>query len=151
MGIVLVTALASPTGRSEWQPAADGNRVDPQAAIWRARKLFRHGDERFFAAATTGTSTAVNAMHDSFTPLGGLVPCSTCCSAASRRRRWRWPLWLLVLAVVAVLSRADGWTHAEYLGKNRNPRNETRDAAVLITRHRARLLRRVGHGEIRAR
>jgi K+-transporting ATPase ATPase A chain len=29
----------------------------------------------FFATATTGTSTgAVNAMHDSFTPLGGLVP-----------------------------------------------------------------------------
>ena len=28
-----------------------------------------------FAAATTGTSTgAVNAAHDSFTPLGGAVP-----------------------------------------------------------------------------
>lgn len=36
---------------------------------------FGIGSSALFAAATTGTSTgAVNAMHDSFTPLGGLVP-----------------------------------------------------------------------------
>jgi K+-transporting ATPase ATPase A chain len=50
--------------------------VDPSAGNMEGKETrFGVGMSAFFAAATTGTSTgAVNAMHDSMTPLGGLVP-----------------------------------------------------------------------------
>jgi K+-transporting ATPase ATPase A chain len=50
--------------------------VDPSAGNMEGKETrFGVGMSAFFATATTGTSTgAVNAMHDSMTPLGGLVP-----------------------------------------------------------------------------
>ena len=50
--------------------------VDPAAGNMEGKELrFGVAMSAFFAAATTGTSTgAVNAMHDSLTPIGGLVP-----------------------------------------------------------------------------
>ena len=50
--------------------------VDPTAGNMEGKETrFGVAMSAFFAAATTGTSTgAVNAMHDSMTPLGGLVP-----------------------------------------------------------------------------
>jgi K+-transporting ATPase ATPase A chain len=50
--------------------------VDPSAGNLEGKELrFGQALTALFATATTGTSTgAVNAMHDSLTPLGGLVP-----------------------------------------------------------------------------
>ena len=50
--------------------------VDPSGGNMEGKETrFGVGMSALFAAATTGTSTgAVNAMHDSMTPLGGLVP-----------------------------------------------------------------------------
>ena len=50
--------------------------VDPSAGNMEGKETrFGVAMSAFFAAATTGTSTgAVDAMHDSMTPLGGLVP-----------------------------------------------------------------------------
>ena len=50
--------------------------VDPAAGNMEGKELrFGVAMSAFFAAATTGTSTgAVNAMHDSLMPIGGLVP-----------------------------------------------------------------------------
>jgi len=50
--------------------------VDPSAGNMEGKETrFGVAMSALFAAATTGTSTgAVNAMHDSMTPLGGLVP-----------------------------------------------------------------------------
>ena len=43
---------------------------------------FGIANSALFATVTTDASCgAVNAMHDSFTPLGGLVPLVTCSSA----------------------------------------------------------------------
>ena len=77
MGIVLLTGI----GVAYWAEA-NGNPlltaigVDPAGGNMEGKEVrFGTGMSAFFAAATTGTSTgAVNAMHDSFTPLGGLVP-----------------------------------------------------------------------------
>jgi K+-transporting ATPase ATPase A chain len=77
MSIVLVTGI----GVAYWAEA-NGNPlltaigVDPAGGNMEGKEVrFGTGMSAFFAAATTGTSTgAVNAMHDSFTPLGGLVP-----------------------------------------------------------------------------
>jgi K+-transporting ATPase ATPase A chain len=50
--------------------------VDPAGGNLEGKEVrFGNAMSAFFSTATTGTSTgAVNAMHDSFTPLGGLVP-----------------------------------------------------------------------------
>jgi len=77
MGIVLVTGI----GVAYWAEA-NGNPlltaigVDPSGGNMEGKEVrFGTATSALFAAATTGTSTgAVNAMHDSFTPLGGLVP-----------------------------------------------------------------------------
>jgi K+-transporting ATPase ATPase A chain len=74
---VLVTGI----GVAYWAEA-NGNPlltaigVDPAGGNMEGKEVrFGTAMSAFFAAATTGTSTgAVNAMHDSFTPLGGLVP-----------------------------------------------------------------------------
>jgi K+-transporting ATPase ATPase A chain len=77
MGIVLVVGVAV----SYWAEAA-GNPlltaigVDPSPGNMEGKEVrFGVASSALFATATTGTSTgAVNAMHDSFTPIGGLVP-----------------------------------------------------------------------------
>ena len=70
---------ASPTGPSaRGNPLLDaalgGRRRRP--ATWRARRSrFGIASSALWATVTTAASSgAVNAMHDSFTPLGGLVP-----------------------------------------------------------------------------
>ena len=63
-------------------PALASLHVDQAASAWQAGGNMEGKEVRFgisgtglFASATTGASCgAVNAMHDSFTPLGGLVP-----------------------------------------------------------------------------
>jgi len=93
-------------------------------------------------------------MHDSFTPLAGSCVVQHAARLHLARRRWRWPLWLLVLAVVAVFVAGlmVGRT-PEYLGK----KIETREmklaiAAVLIYPVTVpRLLRASVMVEIRAR
>ncbi|HXY57188.1 MAG TPA: potassium-transporting ATPase subunit KdpA [Methylocystis sp.] len=77
MAIVLLTGVLT----AYWAEAA-GNPlltelgVDPAPGNMEGKETrFGVAMSAFFAAATTGTSTgAVNAMHDSFMPLGGLVP-----------------------------------------------------------------------------
>ena len=53
-----------------------GERRSSRAATWRARRSrFGIANSALWATATTAASNgSVNSMHDSFTPLGGLVP-----------------------------------------------------------------------------
>jgi potassium-transporting ATPase potassium-binding subunit len=77
MGVVLVAGVVF----AYWAEAA-GNPmlaelgVDPAPGNMEGKELrFGVATSALFAVATTGTSAgAVNAMHDSLTPLGGLVP-----------------------------------------------------------------------------
>ena len=77
MGILLLVGI----GVSYWAEAA-GNPlltalgVDPSQGNMEGKEVrFGAAMSALFATATTGTSTgSVNTMHDSFTPLGGLVP-----------------------------------------------------------------------------
>ena len=77
MGIVLVAGVAV----AYWSEAA-GNPlltaigVDPSPGNMEGKEVrFGVATSALFAASTTGTSCgAVNSMHDSFMPLGGLVP-----------------------------------------------------------------------------
>jgi len=56
-----------------------------------------------FATVTTGTSTgAVDSMHDSFLPVGGLVPLFTSSSERSLRRRGAGLYGILVFAIIGV-------------------------------------------------
>ncbi len=77
MGIVLVTGILV----AYWVEAAGNPLLTAigsilRLAIWRARKFeFGPAMSALYATATTGTSTgSVNSMHNSFTPLGELVP-----------------------------------------------------------------------------
>jgi K+-transporting ATPase ATPase A chain len=77
MGIVLVTGvLVAYWAEAAGNPLLTDLGVDPSAGNMEGKEVrFGTAMSAFFAAATTGTSTgAVNAMHDSFTPIGGLVP-----------------------------------------------------------------------------
>ena len=77
MGIVLLVGVSV----AYWAEAA-GNPlltdigVDPTPGNMEGKEVrFGPAMSALFATATTGTSTgAVNSMHDSFTPIGGLVP-----------------------------------------------------------------------------
>ena len=82
--------------------------VDPSAGNLEGKELrFGQALTALFATATTGTSTgAVNAMHDSLTPLGGLVPMFNLLAGCI------WPggvgaglYGFLVVAIIAVLDR----------------------------------------------
>ena len=78
MGIVLVTGVFV----AYWAEAAGNPLLTDKLGVEAAPGNMEGKEVRFgpamsalYATATTGTSTgAVNAMHDSFTPLGGLVP-----------------------------------------------------------------------------
>ena len=84
MGVLWLTAVADGRAvRAERQPRADpaGRRpvdlASDQAGGNMESKEVRFGpaSSGVFAASTTGTSTgAVNCGHDSFTPLGGMIP-----------------------------------------------------------------------------
>ena len=77
MGLVLVAGVAVIyAAETVGNPILTGLGVDGAAGNLEGKELrFGQALNALFASATTGTSTgAVIAMHDSFTPLGGLVP-----------------------------------------------------------------------------
>ena len=124
--------------------------VDPSAGNLEGKEVrFGQAMSALYATATTGTSTgAVNTMHDSLTPLGGLVPMFNLLAGCI------WPggvgaglYGFLVVAIIAVFVAGlmVGRT-PEYLGK----KIETREmklamfAVLHLSAERARLLRRLG-------
>ncbi|HEX7135241.1 MAG TPA: potassium-transporting ATPase subunit KdpA [Iamia sp.] len=82
MGLWLATSLLAGFAETNGNPALDRIGVDQAVSSTQSGgnmegKELRIGPgaSGIFAASTTGTSTgAVNASHDSFTPLGGMVP-----------------------------------------------------------------------------
>jgi K+-transporting ATPase ATPase A chain len=77
MGILLVLGvLVVYWAEAAGNPMLTALGVDPSQGNMEGKEVrFGISLSALFATATTGTSTgAVNAMHDSFTPLGGLVP-----------------------------------------------------------------------------
>jgi K+-transporting ATPase ATPase A chain len=77
MGIVLVVGiLVAYWAESAGNPLLTAIGVDPSPGNMEGKEVrFGVATSALFAASTTGTSCgAVNAMHDSFMPLGGLVP-----------------------------------------------------------------------------
>ena len=77
MGIVLIVGVATVyAAESYGNPILTALGLDPSAGNMEGKEVrFGQAMSALFATATTGTSTgAVNAMHDSLTPLGGLVP-----------------------------------------------------------------------------
>ncbi|GFO53090.1 potassium-transporting ATPase potassium-binding subunit [Geomonas sp. Red276] len=78
---VMLAILVLAVGVLCWSESAGNPQVAKlgvQAANMEGKEVrFGVAGSALFAAATTGTSCgAVNAMHDSFTPLGGMVPLS---------------------------------------------------------------------------
>ena len=77
-GLMICTYAAEAAGNPRFAPlGVDQTASSAQPGGNMEGKELRFGIARsaIFATATTGTSTgAVNSMHDSFTPLGGLVP-----------------------------------------------------------------------------
>jgi len=73
--VLLVAATGAIVAESQGNPLFPAG-VDQTLGNMEGKELrFGASAGGLFAAITTGTSTgAVNAMHDSFTPLGGLVP-----------------------------------------------------------------------------
>jgi len=69
---VVAAASAERAGNPRWTPAG----ISPAAGNMEGKEVrFGAFDSALFATATTAASCgAVNAMHDSFSPLGGLVP-----------------------------------------------------------------------------
>ncbi len=82
MGLWLATSLLAGFAETNGNPALDRIGVDQSVGTDQAGGNMEGKELRIgpgasgvFAAATTGTSTgAVDASHDSFTPLGGMVP-----------------------------------------------------------------------------
>lgn len=77
MGLVLATdVLVAYWAEASGNPLLTDIGVDAAGGNMEGKEVrFGVATSALFAAATTGTSTgAVNSMHDSFTPLGGLVP-----------------------------------------------------------------------------
>ncbi|MBV8185306.1 MAG: potassium-transporting ATPase subunit KdpA [Hyphomicrobiales bacterium] len=77
MAIVLIVGIvAIYAAESYGNPILTALGVDPSLGNFEGKEVrFGQAMTALFATATTGTSTgAVNAMHDSLTPLGGLVP-----------------------------------------------------------------------------
>ncbi len=95
--------------------------VDPAPGNMEGKEL-RHGvaTSALFAVATTGTSTgAVNAMHDLFTPLGGLAPLFNLllgCIAPGGVGAGLYGFLVMVVIAVFVAGLMVGRT-PEYLGK----------------------------------
>jgi K+-transporting ATPase ATPase A chain len=76
LAIGSVVAMASEERSNPSLPAAVAAQVDQSAGNMEGKETrFGAGGSGLFATVTTGTSTgAVNSMHDSFLPIGGLVP-----------------------------------------------------------------------------
>jgi K+-transporting ATPase ATPase A chain len=122
MGILLVVGVGVVYwAESAGNPILTALGVDPAGGNLEGKEVrFGQPMSALYAVATTGTSTgAVNAMHDSLTPLGGLVPMFNLLAGCI------WPggvgaglYGFLVLAVIAVFIAGlmVGRT-PEYLGK----------------------------------
>ncbi len=74
--LFVVAAVAVMYFEQQGNPTFAALGVDPTAGNLEGKELrFGSADSALFAAVTTAASCgAVNAMHDSFTPLGGMVP-----------------------------------------------------------------------------
>ena len=122
MGILLVVGVGvAYWAESAGNPILTGLGVDPAGGNLEGKEVrFGTAMSALYATATSGTSTgSVNSMHDSFTPLGGLVPMFNLLAGCI------WPggvgaglYGFLVLAVIAVFIAGlmVGRT-PEYLGK----------------------------------
>lgn len=133
MAIVLVTSvLLAYWAEAAGNPLLTNIGVDPSPGNMEGKEVrFGVAASALFAAATTGTSTgAVNAMHDSFTPLGGLAPLfNILLGCISPGGDGAGLYGFLVLAVIAVFVAGlmVGRT-PEYLGK----RIETREMKLAM-------------------
>ena len=77
MGIILLAGIAvAYWAEASGNPLLAALGMDPAQGNMEGKEVrFGNAMSALFATATTGTSTgSVNAMHDSLTPLGGLVP-----------------------------------------------------------------------------
>ena len=118
--LALAVAVGASTGQSRHSTAARAS-IRSAAATWRARRpASASPNSALWAAATTAASNgSVNSMHDSYTPLGGLVPMWLMQLGEVDLRRRRLGLYgMLVFAIVAVFIAGlmVGRT-PEYLGK----------------------------------
>jgi len=74
--IFVVGVWVAYSSEAQGNPVMRGMAVDQGAGNWEGKETrFGIANSALFATVTTATSCgAVNSMHDSFTPLGGLVP-----------------------------------------------------------------------------
>jgi K+-transporting ATPase ATPase A chain len=133
MGIVLFASiLVAYWGEAAGNPLLTDIGVDPAPGNMEGKEVrFGVATSALFATATTGTSTgAVNSMHDSFTPIGGLAPMfNLLLGCVSPGGDGAGLYGFLVLAVVAVFVAGlmVGRT-PEYLGK----KIETREMKLVM-------------------
>ena len=151
IAITMVIVLVTGVGVAYWAEAA-GNPlltaigVDPSPGNMEGKEVrFGVATSALFAASTTGTSSgAVNSMHDSFMPLGGLVPLFNMLMGCIAPGGVGAGLYgFLVLAVIAVfVAGPHGRPHAGISRQeDRSARDETRHAGGAdLSAHRARLL-----------
>jgi potassium-transporting ATPase potassium-binding subunit len=122
MGIVLVTGvLVAYWAEAAGNPLLTEIGVDPSPGNMEGKEVrFGVANSALFATATTGTSTgSVNSMHDSFTPLGGLVPMFNMllgCISPGGDGAGLYGFLVLVVVAVFVAGLMVGRT-PEYLGK----------------------------------
>ena len=161
-GMLLVLALAALAGyaaESAGNPRLAALGVDqagtdasPGGNLEGKEVRFGLARSALFAATTTATSTgAVDAMHDSFTPLGGLVPLALMqCSETILGGVGAGMYGMLVYAIVAVFVAGlmVGRT-PEYLGKKIEP-FEMKMAAIVVLLMPALVLLPVATGAIDA-
>jgi len=122
MGVVLVVgAIVAYWAEAAGNPLLTDIGVDAAPGNMEGKEVrFGVATSALYAAATTGTSTgAVNSMHDSFTPLGGLVPLFNLllgCISPGGVGAGLYGFLILVVIAVFVAGLMVGRT-PEYLGK----------------------------------
>jgi len=122
MGIVLLTGiLVTYWAEAAGNPLLTEIGVDPSPGNMEGKEVrFGVANSALFATATTGTSTgSVNSMHDSYTPLGGLVPMFNIllgCISPGGVGAGLYGFLVLVVVAVFVAGLMVGRT-PEYLGK----------------------------------
>ena len=133
MSIVLIAGvLVAYWAEASGNPILSEIGVDASPGNMEGKEVrFGIGMSALFAAATTGTSTgAVNAMHDSFTPLGGIVPLFNIllgCIAPGGDGAGLYGFLVLAIVAVFVAGLMVGRT-PEYLGK----KIETREMKLVM-------------------
>ena len=133
MSIVLIAGvLVAYWAEASGNPILTEIGVDPTPGNMEGKEVrFGVAMSALFAAATTGTSTgAVNAMHDSFTPLGGIVPLFNIllgCIAPGGDGAGLYGFLVLAIVAVFVAGLMVGRT-PEYLGK----KIETREMKLVM-------------------